>query len=92
MIATSKNVVFPGHQYLLTISTDEPSLAAAWTIIKVSGYQYQWYGVFIPPTYLPCFIEINPFDKFKKTHTNKQTNKQKNTKRYKRLHIPVPLT
>ena len=42
MLATSENVLFPGHNYLLTIGTDDPSLAGARVIIKVSGHQYQW--------------------------------------------------
>ena len=39
--ATSKNVLFPGHNHLLTTSTDDPSLAGARAIIKVLGHQYQ---------------------------------------------------
>ena len=42
MLATSKNVLFPGHNHLLTTGTGDPSLADAWAIIKVSGHQYQW--------------------------------------------------
>ena len=42
MLATSKNVVFPGNNYLLTTGTDDPSLAGAWAIIKMSCYQYPW--------------------------------------------------
>ena len=42
MPATSKNVLFPGNNHLLTISTYDPSLAGVQAIIKVSGYQYQW--------------------------------------------------
>ena len=42
MLATSKNVLFPGHNHLLTISTDDPSLTGARAIIKVSGHQYRW--------------------------------------------------
>ena len=42
MIFISKNVLFPDHNYLITTSTDDPSLAGAWAIIKVSGHQYQW--------------------------------------------------
>ena len=47
MLATSKNVLFPGHNHLLTISTDDPSLlittlAGARAIIKVLGHQYWW--------------------------------------------------
>ena len=39
-LATSKNVLFPGHNHLLTTGTDD--LAGARTIIKVLGHQYQW--------------------------------------------------
>ena len=42
MLATSENVLFPGHNHLLTPGTDDPSLAGAWTIIKVSDHQHQW--------------------------------------------------
>ena len=41
MLATSKNVPFPGHKHLLTTSADDPSLAGAWAIIKVSGHQHR---------------------------------------------------
>ena len=42
MLATSKHVLFPGHNHLLTTATDNPSLAGARVIIKVSGHQYRW--------------------------------------------------
>ena len=52
MLATSKNVLFQGHNHLLTTGTDDPTLwlspeknnkwAGAQVIIKVSGHQYQW--------------------------------------------------
>ena len=42
MLATSENVLFPDHNHLLTTGTDDPLLAGAWVIIKVSGHQYQW--------------------------------------------------
>ena len=42
MLATSINVLFTGHNHLLITSTDDPSLASAQAIIKVSGHQYQW--------------------------------------------------
>ena len=42
MLATSKTVLFPDHNHLLTTGTDDPLLAAAWVIIEVSGHQY-WY-------------------------------------------------
>ena len=35
MLATSKNVLFPGHNHLLTIDTDDPSLAGIRVIIRV---------------------------------------------------------
>ena len=34
MLATSKNVLFPCHNHLLTTSTDDPSLGRSWAIIK----------------------------------------------------------
>ena len=42
MIAISKNVLFLGHKHLLKTGTDDPSLAGALALIKVSGHQYQW--------------------------------------------------
>ena len=42
MLATSKNVLFPGHNHLLTTGTDDPSLAGSRMINRVSGHQYQW--------------------------------------------------
>ena len=39
---TSQDVLFPSHNLLLTTGIDDPSLAGAWVIIKVSGHQYQW--------------------------------------------------
>ena len=39
MLSTSRNVLFPGHNHLLTTSDDDPSLAVR---IKVSGHQHQW--------------------------------------------------
>ena len=41
MLATSKNVLFPGHNHLLTTSTDDPSLDGAQVIIRVLGHQYR---------------------------------------------------
>ena len=38
MLATSKNVIFPGHNHLLTTDTDDLSRAGARVIIKASGY------------------------------------------------------
>ena len=43
ILATSKNVLFPGHNHLLTTSTDDLTL----TITEcqwVKGHQYQWLG------------------------------------------------
>ena len=42
MLATSRNVLFPGHNHLLTNGADDPSLASNQAIIKVSGHQHQW--------------------------------------------------
>ena len=42
MLATSKNVLFPGHNLLLTIGVDDPSLPVPRVIIKASGQQYWW--------------------------------------------------
>ena len=42
MLATSKNVLFPGLNHLLTTGTDETSLSGTRAIIKVKGHQYQW--------------------------------------------------
>ena len=42
MLATSKNILFPGHNHLLTTSTDDPSLAGSRALIKVSDHQYWW--------------------------------------------------
>ena len=42
MPATSKYVLFPGHNHLLTTSTVDLSLAEAQSIIKVLGHRYRW--------------------------------------------------
>ena len=42
MLATSENVIFPGHNHLLTTSTDDPSLAGAQAILNMSGHQHWW--------------------------------------------------
>ena len=46
MLATSKNVLFPGHNHLLTTGVDDPSLiitlAGAPATIKVLGHQHWW--------------------------------------------------
>ena len=42
MLATSKNVLFPGHKYLLTTGANHWTLYlnGAWAIIKGLGHQY----------------------------------------------------
>ena len=36
-------ILFPGHNHKsFNHSTDDPSLAGSWAIIKVSGHQHQW--------------------------------------------------
>ena len=45
MLATSKNVLFPGHNHLLTTGADDPTLliigrAQMRVIIKVEGHQH----------------------------------------------------
>ena len=40
MLSTSENVLFPGHNHMLTTGTDD--LAGARAIIKVSAHQYWW--------------------------------------------------
>ena len=42
MLVTYRNVLFPGHNHLLTTGTDDPSLAGAWVIISISSHQHQW--------------------------------------------------
>ena len=42
MLATSKNVLFPDHNHLLTTGADDPSLTGTRMIIKASGHQYRW--------------------------------------------------
>ena len=42
MLATSKKVLFPGHNHLLTTGTDDPSLTVTRAIIEVKGHQYWW--------------------------------------------------
>ena len=37
MLATSNNVLFPGHNHLLTTGADDPSL---WLFIKMLGHQH----------------------------------------------------
>ena len=40
MLSTSKNVLFPGHNHLLTTSADDPALLRV--ITKVKGLQHPW--------------------------------------------------
>ena len=42
MLVTSRNVLFPVHNHLLTTGTDDPSLAGARVIISVSSHQHLW--------------------------------------------------
>ena len=47
MLATSKNVLLPGHNHLLTTGADDPALSLLpdcqqRAMIKVKGHQYQW--------------------------------------------------
>ena len=42
MLATSRNVLFPGHNHLPTTGTDESSLTGTGVIIIVSGLQHWW--------------------------------------------------
>ena len=42
MLATSKNVLFPGYNHLLTTGTDDPLLTGARAISRMSGHQYRW--------------------------------------------------
>ena len=45
-LSTSKDVLFPGHNHLLTTSADDPALSLSperqRVIIKVKGHQHQW--------------------------------------------------
>ena len=47
ILATHKNVLFPGHNHLITTGTDDQTLAiitltGTWAIIKVPGHQHRW--------------------------------------------------
>ena len=48
MLSSSKNVLFPGHNYLLATGADDPTLylivaqVPVRVIIKVKGHQHQW--------------------------------------------------
>ena len=42
MLATSKNVLFPGPNHLLTTGADDPTLCLLPEHQRVKGHQYQW--------------------------------------------------
>ena len=42
MLATSNNVLFPGPNHLQTTGADDPALAGAQVIMKVSCHQHRW--------------------------------------------------
>ena len=42
MLATSKNVLFPGHNHLPTTGTDDPTLWLSPERQRVKGHQYRW--------------------------------------------------
>ena len=42
MLTTSKNVLFPGYNHLLTTGADDPSLAGDRVKTNVSGHQHRW--------------------------------------------------
>ena len=42
MLSTSENVLFPGHNHLLTPNAYNPSLTGARVIIKESSHQHRW--------------------------------------------------
>ena len=42
MLATYKNVLYPGHNHLLTTSTDDPTLWLSPECQQVKGHQYWW--------------------------------------------------
>ena len=56
MLATSINVLFPGHNHQLTTGADDVSLTGPQAIITVSGHQYQWLEG-------GCDLEIGHFQK-----------------------------
>ena len=49
MLATSKTVLFTGHNHLVTTDADDPSLASAQAIIEVSGHQHRWLAWLLGP-------------------------------------------
>ena len=48
ILSTSRKVIFPGHNHLLTTSADDPSLGAR-VIITVKGHQYRWLTWWLSP-------------------------------------------
>ena len=42
MLATSKKVLFPGQNHLLTTGTDDPTLWLLPECQQVKGHQYRW--------------------------------------------------
>ena len=45
MLSTSKNVLFPGHNHLLTTGTDDSTLSTDLPEHqRVKGHQYQWFA------------------------------------------------
>ena len=42
MLATSKNVLLPGYNHLLTTSADDPTLSLLPQRQRVKGYQHRW--------------------------------------------------
>ena len=42
MLATSKNILFPGHNHLLTTGIDDPTLLFSPEYQRVKGHQYRW--------------------------------------------------
>ena len=43
VLGDAKNVLFPGHNHLLTTSTDDPSLTGTRVMMKVLGHQQYWW-------------------------------------------------
>ena len=44
MLATSKNVLFPSHNHLLTTGTDDPTLWLLPERQRMKIHQYQWFA------------------------------------------------
>ena len=42
MLSTSKDVLFPANNHLLTTGIDDPWFTGAQEINKMSGHQHQW--------------------------------------------------